>query len=228
MMGPFLSLAFFCFIYCLSTVDARATGSSLPPRSSISNARIYRSSIDRFVDKLFDETDSNNDGTVSFEEAYVGCLLLYVQLNRSAPIPPPNREKFRRIFSQAVGNNKSNKSNALEKEEYGNMLKQIVGRAVLRVSSHKIVTLVGAPLLAEMIVRSLASRKDGFEALLRSIIPSQFQDATIPTLMSSTFHRGLWMIILVTTLGNICLGAVTFLLDLSLPKPKGSIVQQND
>ena len=159
--------------------------------------------------------DTDSDGKVSFEEAYVGCLLLYVQLNRSAPIPPPKREIFRRIFSQATG---KNKCDALNMEEYGKILKKIVGRAVLRLSSHKIVTLVGAPLLAEMILRSTVSRKEGYEALLRCIIPSRFQDATISTLMSTGFIRGFWMVVLVTTLGDICLNAVTFLLNLSLPK----------
>mmetsp|Transcript_7662 Transcript_7662/g.15144 ORF Transcript_7662/g.15144 Transcript_7662/m.15144 type:complete len:239 (+) Transcript_7662:131-847(+) len=211
-----LSIITFCFIYCLSTVDAvSATGSSLPPPSSTSDARIYRSSIDRYVDKWFQGTDTNNDGEVSFEEAYVGCLFLYIQLNRSAPIPPPNRETFRRIFSQAAGNKKRD---ALNMDEYEKMLKKIVGRAVLRLSSHKIVTLVGAPVLAEMILRSIISRKEGYETLLRFIIPSRFQDATISTLTSTGFIRGFWMVILVTTLGDICLNAVTFLLDLSLPK----------
>eukprot|EP00536_Pseudo-nitzschia_multiseries_P009115 jgi/Psemu1/306305/fgenesh1_kg.248_\ len=221
-MGPLLPLLLICFLCCIrvSTVDARKHDSQSPPRASLSNTRLYRSSIDRFVDKLFQETDTNNDGMVSFEEAYIGVLLLYVQLNRSAPIPPPNREKFRRIFLKAAARDKTTNPNALDMEEYGDVLKTIVARAVLRLTSHKIVTLAGAPLLAEMIARSLAARKDGFEALLRSVIPSQFHDATIPTITSRAFHRGLWMVILITTLGNVCLGIVTFLLDMSLPKLK--------
>jgi len=85
-------------------------------------------------------------------------------------------------------------------------------------ASHKIVTLIGAPLLAEMIVRSMTSRKDGFEAIMRYILPINFHDVIIPTVTSKTFQRGFWMVILVTTLGNICLAAVTLLLDMSLPK----------
>ncbi|VEU40582.1 unnamed protein product [Pseudo-nitzschia multistriata] len=221
-MSPIASILFFCIIYCASTVDARSVGSLVAPKPSSSKPRIFRSSINRFVDKLFQETDANNDGQISFEEAYIGCLMLYVQLNQSAPIPPPDRKKFRRIFSQAAaeGNKWNNKKNALDLEQYENMLKKLVARAVLRLTSHKIVTIAGAPLLAEMIVRSLAKRKKGFEELLRSIIPLQFQDATIPTLTSKAFHRGLWMVILVTTLGNIVLATVTQLLDMQLPKPK--------
>jgi len=218
-MAPLLTIIFLCFLCCVrvSIVDARKGGSPLPPRASLSTARMYRSSIDRFVDKLFQETDSNNDGMVSFEEAYVAVLILYVQLNRSAPIPPPDRAKFRRIFTQAAGRNKSAKPNMLGMEEYGEILKTIVARAALRLTSHKAATVVGAPLLTEFIVRSLASRKEGLEAILRSVVPSQFHDTTIPTLTSRTFHRGLWMVILVLTLGNICVRTATFLLDRSLP-----------
>lgn len=154
---------------------------------------------------------------VSLDEAYVGCLLLYVQLNRQAPIPPPNRRKFLRIYLQGT-NKKSNELNLLNKEEYGDILKLIVGRAVLRLTSHKIVTLIGAPLLTEKIVRSMNSRKDGLQAILRYIVPMKFQDSVIPTVTSKTFLRGFWMVILVMTLGNVCLSAVTLLLDASLPK----------
>jgi hypothetical protein len=226
-MGLFKSLTLFYLICCSCAIGGigKVLGNtdvnkrSLPLSNySISNARIFRSSVDRFVDKLFDETDTNEDGMVSFDEAYVGCLLLYVRLNRRAPIPPPSREKFLRLFLQATDRNKSNELNLLDKEEYGHILKRILGRAVLRLTSHKIVTLIGAPLLTEMIVRSMASRKDDIEATVRFIVPSNFHDAVIPTVTSKTFQRGFFMIILVMTLGNSCLAAVTLLLDMSLPK----------
>ncbi len=175
--------------------------------------------MDNFVDKLFEETDTNEDGMVSFEEAYVGCLLLYVRLNRRAPIPPPSREKFRRIFLKATGRcHESNGMNLLDKEEYGEILKRIVARAMLRLTSHKVVTLIGAPLLAEMMVRSLAAHKEGFEQIMRFLVPDNLHESLMPTLTSKAFHRGFWMVILVVTLGNTCLAAVTFLLDLGLPK----------
>mmetsp|Transcript_27223 Transcript_27223/g.60143 ORF Transcript_27223/g.60143 Transcript_27223/m.60143 type:complete len:250 (-) Transcript_27223:1503-2252(-) len=222
---PFL----FCWLGCSCTVggigDAgninSIEGSSASPISSISTAKIFRSSIDRFVDKLYDETDTDGDGMISFDEAYVRCLLLYIRLNQSAPIPPPSREKFRRIIYEATGN-KSKKLIALRKEEFGNVLNKVVGRAILRLISRKVVTVIGAPLLAEAIVMTLAARKDGFEALMRSIVPTRFHGDTIPILTSKAFHRGLWMVILVMTLGDVCLAVVTFLLDLSLPKA-GSI-----
>jgi hypothetical protein len=155
---------------------------------------------------------------ISFDEAYVGCLLLYIRLNRRAPIPPPSREKFRRIFIQAINRDTSKEANPLlDKEEYGNILKKIVERAIWRLSSHKIATVMGAPLLTEIIVRTVAARKEKVEATLRFIVPCKFHDAIIPTVISTVFLRAFCMIILVMTLGNICLAGVTFALDRSLP-----------
>jgi len=172
-----------------------------------------RSQIDKFVDKLFQETDANNDGTISFDEAYVGCLLFYVQLNRQAPIPPPSREKALALFLQAD----NDKSNVLNREQYGMILRKIVRRAFLRLTTHKVVTWVGAPLLSEVIVRSLFSRIEGFEKVMRFVVPRRFQDFVIPVVTSRAFHRALWMVILVAMLGNVCLECVNFYLDLSLP-----------
>ncbi len=190
------------------------------PKSSVSRARIFKSSMENFVDKLFYETDTNEDGMISLEEAYVGCLLLYVRLNRRAPIPPPSREKFRRIFLKNV---EAKEVAALNKEEYGDVLKRITARALLRLTSYRVVTFLGAPLLTEMIVRSLACRKESFEKMLRYILPINLHDTLIPTLTSKAFHRGFWLVVMVVTLGNICLAAVTFLLDLGLPKAQSMV-----
>mmetsp|Transcript_4954 Transcript_4954/g.12732 ORF Transcript_4954/g.12732 Transcript_4954/m.12732 type:complete len:244 (-) Transcript_4954:1998-2729(-) len=223
-MGLLVILTFIClniFTFATAAPSIEISGELSPiSKSSFSNGRVYRSSINHFIEKLFDDTDTNEDGMVSFDEAYVGCLLLYVQLNRSAPIPPPSRGKFLRIFLQSAEKSKSNKRNLLDKDEYRDILKRIVRRAVLRLTSHKIATLVGAPLLTEMVVRSLASTKAGFQSILRSIVPYRFHDTVIPTLVSRSFHRSFFMVVFVSTLGNIFLSVVTFLLDMTLPKPK--------
>jgi len=203
---------FLVYSICYSSAIRRVSGKQRIAHFTI-NSRPFRSRIDKFVDKLFQETDANNDKTISFDEMYVGCLLLYVQLNRQAPIPPPSREKAFVLFLQAD----KDKSNVLNREQYGMILRKIARRAFLRLSTHKVVTWVGAPLLTEVIVRSLVSRKEGFERVLRFVVPSNYQEKIIPILTSQAFHRALWMVILVAMLGNVCLGCVNFLLDLSLP-----------
>ena len=73
--------------------------------------------------------------------------------------------------------------------------------------------------LQKVIVRSLASKKEGIERVVRFVVPVNFHDAVIPIVTSTAFHRALCVVILVVTLGNICLGCVNCLLDLSLPDP---------
>jgi hypothetical protein len=138
-------LCLFCFICCsLATRhDCNTLRVTNTPTNNI--IRMNKSGINKFVDHLFDETDTNNDGTISFDEAYVGFLLLYIQLNRRAPIPPPSRDKALLLFLQADIDN----SNVLNREQYGLLLQKMVRRAFFRLSSHKLVTWVGAPLLAE-------------------------------------------------------------------------------
>jgi hypothetical protein len=176
---------------------------------------ITKSRIDRFVDKMFDNTDADHDGTISFQEAYEGVLKFYIKLNQQAPIPPPSREKVLLLYKHADKTH----NNKLDREEYGKLLRSTVRRAFTRLAVHKTVTLVGAPLLAELIVRKLASKKAWLETVASHIIPLRFQDKVIPVITSKGFHRALWITILVSTLGNFCLNVVTFFMDLSLTEP---------
>lgn len=214
-MRKYISLL--CFI-CCPPVLCRNGNSAVHSFTSVTSKEknSSRSSVDKIVDNLFCSTDINNDGRISFDEAYSGCLLLYIQLNRQAPLNPPSREKIALLYLQAD----NDKSNLLDREQYGILLKKLVRRALLRLTTHKIVTWVGAPLLTEVIVRSLASQQEGLEGMLRFVVPSIYHDSVIPVLTSRSFHRSLWMVILVVTLGNICLGFVNFLLDLTLPDPR--------
>ncbi|KAL3899250.1 MAG: hypothetical protein SGARI_006501 [Bacillariaceae sp.] len=175
-----------------------------------------KSRIQRFVDKQFDNTDADHDGTISFQEAYEGVLKFYITLNRQAPIPPPSREKVLLLFKQAD----KTQNNKLDRVEYGKLLERTMRRAFIRLGVHKAVTILGAPLLAEFIVRKLAHRKEWLDRVLRKwIVPIKFQEKVIPVLVSSGFHRALWITILVATLGNFCLNIVNFVLDLSLTDP---------
>ena len=147
-------LCLFCFICCslatrhdCSTLRVTESNGQQRPHRPLSTTivKMNTSGITKFVDRLFDETDTNNDGTISFDEAYVGFLLLYIQLNRQAPIPPPSRNTALLLFLQADIDN----SNVLNRDQYRLLLQKMVRRAFFRLSSHKLVTWVGAPLLAE-------------------------------------------------------------------------------
>jgi hypothetical protein len=106
----------------------------------------------------------------------------------------------------------------LNRGEFGSLAKRVSRRAVLRVGANKMVTIVGAPALAEAFVRVMSRYRVTIEAMFRFLIPNRFHDYVLPTpLLSPAFHRSIWTIIFVATLGNICLGFVNFILDLSLP-----------
>ena len=162
---------------------------------------------------MFSDTDINHDGTISFQEAYEGVLKFYIKLNQQAPIPPPSREKVILLFLQAD----QSLSNSLDKEEYSSLLRRLLRRAFYRLAVHKTITIVGAPILAELIVRQLANKKEVLENFTRWILPVRFHEKMVPIVTSQAFHRALCVTILVATLGNICLKFVNFLLDLSLP-----------
>jgi hypothetical protein len=173
-----------------------------------------KSLIDRFVDKMFKDTDVNHDGTISFQEVYEGVLKFYIKLNQQAPIPPPTRDKVILLFLQADDSH----TYSLDREEYASLLRKLLRRALFRLAVQKVVTLVGAPLLSEFIVRKLAHKEEVVKNLARWIVPGRFHEKVIPVVTSQGFHRALWITILVATLGNFCLKSVNFLLDLSLPK----------
>jgi hypothetical protein len=198
-----------------TAADVKQTSSAMRATIAGKSISTTKSHIDRFVDKIFDSTDVNHDGTISFQEAYEGVLKFYITLNRQAPIPPPTREKVLLLYQQAD----MTRNNKLDREEYGRLLRTTVRRAFARLAAHKTLTIVGAPLLAELIVQKLASQANWLERVTSHIIPARFQDKVIPVITSKAFHRALWITILVATLGNFCLNVVNFFLDLSIREP---------
>jgi hypothetical protein len=183
-----------------------ASRNDLATKTSIATSKVgteiadnvRKSRIQRFVDKQFDKTDEDHDGTVSFQEAYEGVLKFYITLNRQAPIPPPSRDKVRLLYNQADKTH----NNKLDRGEYGKLLERTMRRAFVRLAVHKSVTILGAPLLAEVIVRKLAAKKEWIERVCQHIVPLRFQDKMIPIFVSSGFHRALWIMIFVATLGK--------------------------
>ena len=142
-----------------------------------------------------------------------GVLKFYIQLNRQALIPPPSRDKVLRFFLQADITN----DDKLNREEYSKLLRTLFRRAFVRLTVHKAATLLGAPLLAEMIARLMVSNIEAVQQFAQYILPHRFHDKVIPILTSKSFHRSLWLVILVSTLGNLCVNFANFVLDLSLP-----------
>jgi hypothetical protein len=174
--------------------------------------RHIRRGIDRLIDRVFDETDTNHDHTISFQEAYESVLKLYIQLNRQAPVPPPKRDIVLKLYNRA---DKCH-NHRLNREEFQSLARMVTRRAVIRLVAHKAVTLLGAPLLAEWIVRSITGPDIAprWEATIRWVCPPPFLDQVLPVVTSITFLRAVWVVLLVATLGNLCLNAVNVILEL--------------
>ena len=173
------------------------------------------SNFDRFVNKLFDDADTNQDGSVSFSEAYEMILKLYVRLNRRAPIPPPTRKKVLILYLDAD----LSKNNRLDREEFRGLAKTAARRALSRLVAHKVVKWFCAPLLAEYLVRTLAS-KQWPENLAKAIIPNGLHEKVLPVVTSKSFCRTVLIVAFVVSLGNLVLGIVNWILDMSLPDEK--------
>jgi hypothetical protein len=165
----------------------------------------------RIVDKIFDGADSNHDGSVDFSEVYELVLKFYITINQQAPIPPPSKKRVLQLFLNAD----TSHNNRLNREEFKGVVNILASRAVARVTAHKLVTLVGAPLLAEYLLRAFT----GVSFLPRFaefLVPDQYEAKILPVITSHAFCRTLLVIILVSTLGNFVMKTVNFLLDLKL------------
>lgn len=181
-----------------------------------------KSRIDRLIDKAFHDADVNLDGTISFQEAYESILQMYIKLNRQANINPPSRTRVLQLYLQAD----ATQNNRLNHQEFATLAKRVTRRAILRVLVHKVVTVAGAPALAELLVRLLAYKQDGMEQIARFLIPLRFQEKLVPVVISKAFHRTIWTVILVATLGNYCVAILNFFLDMSFAKQDDKQVLQ--
>jgi hypothetical protein len=188
------------------------TAASVPP-TTIVNKRSppLKSKFDRFSAKIFDDADTNRDGSIDFAEVYELVLKLYIKINNQAPIPPPSRKKVLQLFLDADTSN----DDRLSKEEFKRMSRIIGRRAMSRLVAHKLVTLAGAPILAEYLVRTLAGKE--WLSRMTDLLPKRFHERFLPVITSKAFCRTVLIVVLVATLGNIVMSIVNSVLDMSLP-----------
>lgn len=186
---------------------------------------MQKSRFSQYVDELFEHADTNKDGHVYFAEVYELVLKLYIYINRQAPIPPPSKEEVIILYLEAD----KTQNNRLTKEEFSD-LAHAVGmffikfieksikcttkgqRAMSRLLANRVLTLIGAPLLAEAIVRAL-SNKDWMLNMAKFIIPNKYRDYLLPTITSKAFCRTILIIFLVESLGDIILHIVDWAFD---------------
>lgn len=155
--------------------------------------------FDRIVDSVFEDADTNHDGTISLSEVQTLILEMYVKINRAAPIPPPTREKVNTIFDRAD----VDQNNKLSKKEFSELAGVLASRATTRLVAHKIVSFVVAPLLAIKTVDWLSGKE--LSRLAPNILKDRMTDANVwKTALTVVFVKGL---------GDVVISSVTLVMD---------------
>ena len=171
-----------------------------------------QSRFEPFLQNLYDESDSNQDGSISFDEGYELMLKIYIKINRQAPIPPITRAAAFKLYHRADKDG----SNSISRDEFTRLANILFERALSRLVAHKAVTLFGAPVLAELLMRKLAGQ-EWLPQLAEMIVPVRFHEKVLPTITSATFGRMVLLVLLVSTLGNAVLSMVNWMWGMSLP-----------
>jgi hypothetical protein len=168
--------------------------------------------FERYLQKIYDESDTNHDGKISFDETYERVLRMYIKINQKAPIPPPTRATVLKLYQRAD----KDRSNSISRDEFTWLANHLFERAISRLVAHKTVTLIAAPIMAELLVRKLAEQ-EWLPQLAEMVVPARFHEKVLPTITSATFGRMVLLVLLVSTLGNVVLNMVNWMWGMSLP-----------
>ena len=204
-----------CWALLLFSVSAASAGSKLPVAAVTSIAaaatKTQGTSARRrrhgpIIQKLFDNADTNHDGSISRDEAYILVLKWYIKINQRAPIQPPSRQTVNQLFDLLMDSDKD-KNCSISMDEFGNFCAVLWRRALVRVVIHKLVTFVGAPLLAEYIVTKSSQQTNvvaTLQSLCQKLVPARFY----PKVATKAFGRTALIILFCVTLGNFVMGRV--------------------
>jgi hypothetical protein len=109
----------------------------------------------------------------------------------------------------------------LSRDEFMEMAKLLGRRFFVRLTVHKLITLLAAPIFAEYLVRRFTGTAWLHEFAVW-VVPDRFEDRVLPVVTTQAFCRTVLIVIFVATLGNIVISAVNTILDSALPETKDS------
>lgn len=159
-----------------------------------------------YVTKLFNEADSNHDGSISPEEVYDLVLQFYVKVNRQAPVPAPSRERVMILFKNADVSH----SGRLDIHEFRRLVRTLYARVSSRIVAFKVVKMLCAPILAIRLVDILKGTPfvmSLFDRIVNESTPSWLASLlTKETVWSSVFT-----LLCVIGLGKTALRVIDYL-----------------
>lgn len=209
----FASPSLLCIVSTLISVSAASIplGAGGASRKIIFTRRPYAPAFEKYAHKIYDNADSDHDGSVSLSECYELVLRMYIKINQKASIPPPSRENVLRIFKESDRNN----NRRISREEFIDLAAILCRRATLAVMAHSLVTYLVAPMVAEYMVRTYAEKR-WLVQLANNVVPSKW----LPMVSTRAFGRTILTAIFVSTLGNCVLDTFFWWLDWWNYKPK--------
>ncbi|XP_004307162.1 PREDICTED: uncharacterized protein LOC101298543 [Fragaria vesca subsp. vesca] len=130
--------------FCISTQQS-AMGQVL---DRLQGKEWRRNQIRKITDKVFDHfKNENGTANLTFEDVYIGVLLVYNDINKHLPGPhfnPPSKDSIRLLIQE----HDINLDGEINREEFAKLIKQMTADTFCVVSRGLIVTLVAAPTVA--------------------------------------------------------------------------------
>ena len=154
---------------------------------------------EKYIKKMFEQADVNNDGFISLEESNPVVLRLYIRVNRLGPVNPPTLSNIARTFAAADETG----TGLLSPDEFSAFCASLLSRAALKVTVFNSVRFILAPVLASGLARELTTG-----ALSRELLGSLYKiDQQIfssnPELLTT-----ITVVIFVAFLGNVAVWSI--------------------
>jgi hypothetical protein len=177
------------------------------------------SRYERYLEKVFAESDNDQDGRMTLTETYEWVLRLYIRINQDAPIKPPTLAQVQRIVSVMD----TDRSQSISKSEFRALAEIFVRRAAVRVAANKAVTLLVAPLMAEACLRKIQTQTWLYDCVVVPYVPIFL----VPWVTNPVLGRTALIAVFVSTFGGLVTRRLNLFLDRQIERRERAIEQSS-
>jgi len=159
--------------------------------------------------KIWDEADTDHDGTLSPDEVYELVLKFYIKVNRQAPINPPTRDRVMLLFAQAD----VSQTGRLDYSEFVRLIRTMYARASSRVLVHKVIQMIFAPLMAISLIHFVQTSEQTQEWIqpVKATVSEYMPKLIMQFLLMEKLWATLCTVFFVQKLGGLALSFVDWL-----------------